>query len=177
MNYGLLEDYWSQKDRRAAEDADEELRAAVLAGMEYPPYPLNPLIRQYSAEYWLLGDLLNPPRLTGKMDAFSSVAKRVWKVEDADVVFVPFFATLSAEMQLDRAKGKFRHKKEDNEDYRRQMKVVDLIKTSAAWQRSGGRDHVFVLTGTELNDEELFGRPSCNVACPSRNFFSSVTCG
>lgn len=145
MNYGLLEDYWSQKDRRAAEDADEELRAAVLAGMEYPPYPLNPLIRQYSAEYWLLGDLLTPPELRGKMDT-SSVAKRVWKVEDSDVVFVPFFATLSAEMQLDRAKGKFRHKKEDNEDYRRQMKVVDLIKSSAAWQRSGGRDHVFVLT-------------------------------
>lgn len=146
LNYGLLEDYWSQKDRRAAEAADEELRATVLAGMEYPPYPLNPLIRQYSAEYWLLGDLLSPPRLTGKMDTFSSVAKRVWKVEDADVVFVPFFATLSAEMQLDRAKGKFRQKKEDNEDYRRQMKVVDLIKNSAEWKRSGGRDHVFVLT-------------------------------
>lgn len=61
------------------------------------------------------------------------------------MVFVPFFATLSAEMQLGRDKGKFR-RKEGNEDYARQREAVDLVKGSEAWRRSGGRDHVFVLT-------------------------------
>lgn len=62
------------------------------------------------------------------------------------MVFVPFFATLSAEMQLGTAKGAFR-KKVGNGDYERQKEVVDLIRRTDAWKRSGGRDHVFVLTG------------------------------
>ncbi|CAA6669878.1 unnamed protein product [Spirodela intermedia] len=37
-------------------------------------------------------------------------------------------------------------KKEGNDDYARQKEVVDLITSSDAWNRSGGRDHVFVLT-------------------------------
>uniref|UniRef100_A0A1D1Y8A1 Putative glucuronosyltransferase Os01g0926600 n=2 Tax=Anthurium amnicola TaxID=1678845 RepID=A0A1D1Y8A1_9ARAE len=37
-------------------------------------------------------------------------------------------------------------KKEGNADYARQREVVDLIRGSDAWKRSGGRDHVFVLT-------------------------------
>lgn len=74
-----------------------------------------------------------------------SVAKRVFDVSEADVVFVPFFATLSAEMQLGMAKGAFR-KKAGNEDYERQREVVDLVQRTDAWKRSGGRDHVFVLT-------------------------------
>lgn len=74
--------------------------------------------------------------------------------EEADAVFVPFFATLSAEMQLGRDKGKFR-KKEGNEDYERQREVVDLVKRSEAWRRSGGRDHVFVLTGIGSNADCL----------------------
>lgn len=88
-----------------------------------------------------MGDLETPRELRG-----GSFAERVVSWEEADVVFVPFFATLSAEMQLGRDKGKFR-KKEGNEDYERQREVVDLVKSSEAWRRSGGRDHVFVLTG------------------------------
>ncbi|XP_042485613.1 subtilisin-like protease SBT3.8 [Macadamia integrifolia] len=49
-------------------------------------------------------------------------------------------------MQLGMAKGAFR-KKIGNEDYERQKHVVDLIRGTDAWKRSGGRDHVFVLTG------------------------------
>lgn len=75
-----------------------------------------------------------------------SFAKRVSDVDEADVVFVPFFATLSAEMQLGMAKGAFR-KKVGNEDYERQKEVVDFVRSTEAWKRSGGRDHVFVLTG------------------------------
>lgn len=85
--------------------------------------------------------------MTPQEQRFGSFAKRVFDVEEADVVFVPFFATLSTEMQLGgRAKGAFR-KKVGNEDYERQRQVVDFVKSTEAWKRSGGRDHVFVLTG------------------------------
>lgn len=75
-----------------------------------------------------------------------SFARRVFDVNEADVIFVPFFATLSAEMQLGRAKGQFR-KKDGNEDYQRQKEVIEFLKNTEAWKRSGGRNHVFVLTG------------------------------
>lgn len=84
--------------------------------------------------------------MTPQEQRFGSFAKRVLDAEEADVVFVPFFATLSAELQLSMAKGAFR-KKVGNEDYERQRQVVDLVKSSEAWRRTGGRDHVFVLTG------------------------------
>lgn len=49
-------------------------------------------------------------------------------------------------MQLIVNKGVFR-KKERNEDYERQRMVLDFVKQTEAWKRSGGRDHVFVITG------------------------------
>lgn len=103
------------------------------------PYPENPIIKQYSAEYWILGDLL--------AEKIESFAKRVSDCKEADVVFVPFFATMSAELQLVEKKSVFRKRVEENEDYMRQRMVVDLVKKTEAWKRSGGRDHVFVLTG------------------------------
>ncbi|KAM6542180.1 hypothetical protein CsatB_006627 [Cannabis sativa] len=142
LNYGLLDKYWSfDSDSRLGSDADREIRSSLShKTLEILPYPENPLIKQYSAEYWILGDLSTPLE-----ERTTSFAKRVFDVEEADVVFVPFFATVSAEMQLGMAKGVFR-KKIGNEDYERQRKVVDLVKKSKAWKRSGGRDHVFVLT-------------------------------
>lgn len=89
-----------------------------------------------------MGDLLTPEELKGE-----SFAKRVSEYREADVVFVPFFATLSAELQLVVDKGVFRKRVEENEDYMRQRMVIDVVKKSEAWQKSGGRDHVFVLTG------------------------------
>lgn len=89
-----------------------------------------------------MGDLLTPENMRG-----GSVAKRVWRVEEADVVFVPFFATMSAELQLGVGKGLFRKKGTRNEDYQRQREVLDFLKGTHAWKRSAGRDHVFVLTG------------------------------
>lgn len=78
----------------------------------------------------------------------SSYTKRVGEPKDADVifVFVPFFAMLSAEMELAKGKGSFR-RKEGNDDYKRQKEVVDFVTKTDAWKRSGGRNHVFVLTG------------------------------
>ncbi|CAA2999678.1 probable arabinosyltransferase ARAD1 [Olea europaea subsp. europaea] len=144
LNYDLLRKYWAlSDDTRVGSEVDNEIRMTLLH--RYPgkllPYPENPIIKQYSAEYWILGDLLTPEEV--KKESF---AKRVFHYREADVIFVPFFATLSAELQLVINKGVFRKKVEENEDYQRQRMVVDLVKKSEAWQRSGGRDHVFVLT-------------------------------
>ncbi|CAA7406855.1 unnamed protein product [Spirodela intermedia] len=153
LNYGLLEKYWSlaRADSRIGVDPDEDLRSSLSRASaswgngERPvllPYPESPLIKQYSAEYWLLGDLEASPTTRSP----SAAAERVARPEDADVVFVPFFATLSAEMELGWGKKGGFGKKEGNDDYARQKEVVDLITSSDAWNRSGGRDHVFVLT-------------------------------
>ncbi|XP_009114744.1 probable arabinosyltransferase ARAD1 [Brassica rapa] len=139
LNYGLLDKYWSSPpDSRIPSDPDHPTRKPN------PPkpgkYPENPLIKQYSAEYWMMGDLETPPE-----KRIGSFAKRVFSESEADVVFVPFFATLSAEMELGNGKGSFR-KRSGNEDYQRQRQVVDFLNKTQAWKRSGGRDHVFVLT-------------------------------
>ncbi|OAY23677.1 probable arabinosyltransferase ARAD1 [Manihot esculenta] len=141
LNYGLLDQYWSSSvpDSRISSDPDHPL-IQKRKSSKFPPYPENPLIKQYSAEYWITGDLMTPENLRTQ-----SFAKRVLDVNQADVVFVPFFATLSAEMELGRGKGTFR-KKDGNEDYKRQKDVIEFVKSSEAWKRSGGRDHVFVLT-------------------------------
>ncbi|PSS31856.1 Arabinosyltransferase ARAD2 [Actinidia chinensis var. chinensis] len=142
LNYGLLEKYWSLEiDSRLGSEADTEIRSNHLwRKLQFPPYPENPLIKQYSAEYWIMGDLMTPEK-----SRTGSFARRVFDDGEADVVFVPFFATMSAELQLGVAKGAFR-KKVGNEDYERQRQVVDFVKSTEAWKRSGGRDHVFVLT-------------------------------
>jgi hypothetical protein len=136
LNYGLLDRYWSlpAADSRIPASSDPDHPPP----RNHSPYPENPLIKQYSAEYWLLASLR-----TAATAAVSVVAD--WR--EADVVFVPFFATLSAEMELGwGTKGAFR-KKDGNEDYRRQREVVDRVTAHPAWRRSGGRDHIFVLTG------------------------------
>jgi hypothetical protein len=109
--------------------------------LQFPPYPENPLIKQYNTEYWIIGDLMTPESLPAV-----SFSRRVFDVEESDVVFVLFFATLSVELQLGTAKGAFR-KKVGNKDYERQQQVVDLVRGTPAWKRFGGPDHVFVLTG------------------------------
>ncbi|KAJ6762054.1 EXOSTOSIN HEPARAN SULFATE GLYCOSYLTRANSFERASE -RELATED [Salix koriyanagi] len=142
LNYGLLDQYWSSStpDTRISSDPDHQIRPRPIKNKTFSDYPENPLIKQYSAEYWITGDLMTPEKLK-----FQSFAKRVFDFNEADVVFVPFFATLSAEMELAKGKGSFR-RKEGNEDYRRQKEVVDIVRNSEAWKRSGGKDHVFVLT-------------------------------
>ncbi|GFP81330.1 probable arabinosyltransferase arad1 [Phtheirospermum japonicum] len=144
LNYGLLEKYWGlNSDTRIGSEVDNEIRKTILPKLSEKslPYPENPIIKQYSAEYWILGDLLAAEELKS-----ASFAKRVLDSSEADVIFVPFFATLSAELQLIINKSVFRKRVEENEDYARQRMVVDLVKKTEAWRKSGGRDHVFVIT-------------------------------
>ncbi|KAL9245510.1 hypothetical protein vseg_019154 [Gypsophila vaccaria] len=145
LNYALLTTYYSlPPDSRIPSDPDHSPGSDPISNSNsnYPSYANNPVIKQYSAEYWLLGDLMN----TDEGGRSGSLARRVFDVWEADVVFVPFFAALSCEMQLSVGRAVFRKKVVENQDYVRQKEVVDLVVSSERWKRSGGRDHVFVLT-------------------------------
>lgn len=135
FHFGLLD--WKPGGAAAGGGLWPDVRHGV------PEYP-GGLNLQHSIEYWLTLDLLASEQ--GAPTPCNAV--RVRDPARADVVFVPFFATLSAELELGwgATKGAFR-RKEGNADYRRQREVVDRVTAHPAWRRSGGRDHVFVLTG------------------------------
>ncbi|KAM3312129.1 hypothetical protein ACQJBY_032241 [Aegilops geniculata] len=104
-----------------------------VRGGTVPRYP-GGLNQQHSVEYWLTLDLL----------ASSSVAScgpavRVADSRDADVIFVPFFASLSYN----------RHSKavppeKVSRDMYLQEKLVRYLVAQPEWKRSGGADHVVV---------------------------------
>ena len=104
-----------------------------VSGGTVPRYP-GGLNQQHSVEYWLTLDLL----------ASSSVAPcgpavRVADSRDADVIFVPFFASLSYN----------RHSKavppeKVSRDMYLQEKLVRYLVAQPEWKRSGGADHVVV---------------------------------
>lgn len=104
-----------------------------VRGGTVPRYP-GGLNQQHSVEYWLTLDLL----------ASSSVAPcgpavRVADSRDADVIFVPFFASLSYN----------RHSKavppeKVSRDMSLQEKLVRYLVAQPEWKRSGGADHVVV---------------------------------
>ncbi|TVU50678.1 hypothetical protein EJB05_02058, partial [Eragrostis curvula] len=97
-----------------------------------PRYP-GGLNQQHSVAYWLTLDLLSsssPP---------CGAAVRVAESRDADLVFVPFFASLSYN----------RHSRavppeKVSRDKALQEKLVRYLMAQPEWKRSGGADHVIV---------------------------------
>lgn len=97
-----------------------------------PHYP-GGLNLQHSMEYWLTLDLLASEAVR------SSIVIRVKDANQADVIFVPFFASLSYN----------RHSKlEGNEKVSLnkvlQNKLVNFLMKRDEWKRYGGKDHVIV---------------------------------
>ncbi|KAK9743332.1 hypothetical protein RND81_03G232900 [Saponaria officinalis] len=133
FNYGLLQNY-PDPNRKTGSNREP-------ISSDHPSLPKNLAIEQHSAEYWLMGDLMTHESLRN-----GSFAKRVYDVEEADVIFVPFFASVSCEMQLSINKRIIANKVKSNKDYIRQLEVVDLVTNSQAWKRSGGRNFVFVVS-------------------------------
>ncbi|CAN0829928.1 Probable arabinosyltransferase ARAD1 [Linum grandiflorum] len=98
-----------------------------------PGYP-GGLNLQHSIEYWLTLDLLasefpHIPR--------GSSAVRVRNSSDADVVFVPFFSSLS----YNRYSKVDPHQKKSRNNAL-QEKLVRYVTSQEEWKRSGGRDHL-----------------------------------
>lgn len=104
----------------------------VRGGGGVPEYP-GGLNLQHSIEYWLTLDLLASEQ--GAPTPCAAV--RVPRAADADVVFVPFFASLSFN----------RHSRvvppaRDSEDRALQRRLLEFLAARPEWRRAGGRDHV-----------------------------------
>ncbi|KAL1541621.1 putative arabinosyltransferase ARAD1 [Salvia divinorum] len=99
-----------------------------------PSYP-GGLNLQHSVEYWLTLDLLasNDGNVARPCSAY-----RVKNSSDADVIFVPFFSSLS----YNRGSKQRRHGRQN--DMVLQGKLVEFLQGRLEWKVSGGRDHLVV---------------------------------
>lgn len=100
---------------------------------EVPRYP-GGLNLQHSIEYWLTLDLL-ASETPGIPSGGSAV--RVRNSTEADVIFVPFFSSLS----YNRYSKVNPHQKQSKNKVL-QEKLVKYVTSQKEWKRSGGRDHV-----------------------------------
>ncbi|KAF9670308.1 hypothetical protein SADUNF_Sadunf13G0054900 [Salix dunnii] len=123
FHFGLLD--WKPQGASVWPD----LRAKV------PAYP-GGLNLQHSIEYWLTMDLL-ASEIPGIPRAGSAV--RVQNSSEADVMFVPFFSSLSYNRY---SKVNPHQKKSKNKSL--QEKLVKFVTSQKEWKRSGGRDHIIL---------------------------------
>lgn len=100
-----------------------------------PSYP-GGLNLQHSVEYWLTLDLLssNSPGVVGTCSAI-----RVMNSSHADVIFVPFFSSLSYNRH-----SKLHGKEKVGQNKVLQNELVDYLMRREEWRRGGGKDHVIV---------------------------------
>ncbi|KAK7359387.1 hypothetical protein VNO77_01345 [Canavalia gladiata] len=114
-------------DRRSTDDAPVTVR-------DFPAWPENwGLKKQHSVEFWMMGSLLR--------DGEGTEAVRVSDPELADAFFVPFFSSLSFNTH-----GHTMTDPATQIDRQLQVDLMEILKKSKYWQRSGGRDHVFPMT-------------------------------
>ncbi|KAJ6404237.1 hypothetical protein OIU84_012423 [Salix udensis] len=97
-----------------------------------PSYP-GGLNLQHSVEYWLTLDLLasNNPKV--------GTAVRVQNSSQADIVFVPFFSSLSYNRH-----SKLHGKEKVSVNKMLQTKLVRFLMARDEWKRFGGKDHLIV---------------------------------
>ncbi|KAF5180318.1 Exostosin-like [Thalictrum thalictroides] len=100
-----------------------------------PPYP-GGLNLQHSIEYWLTLDLLASNTLSVVRPC--SVI-RVETASQADVIFVPFFSSLSYNRH---SKSQRREKKSINRML--QEKLVEFLTSREEWKRQDGKDHIIL---------------------------------
>ncbi|CAA2963209.1 Hypothetical predicted protein [Olea europaea subsp. europaea] len=91
---------------------------------------------RHSTEYWLTLDLLASN--TANVDRPCS-AIRVQNSSEADVIFVPFFSSLSYNRH-----SKVQGHETASVDRMLQDKLVQFLKGRVEWKRLGGRDHLIV---------------------------------
>ncbi|KAK6123034.1 hypothetical protein DH2020_043230 [Rehmannia glutinosa] len=103
--------------------------------MRIPSYP-GGLNLQHSTEYWLTLDLLasNTENVVRPCSAI-----RVMNSSEADVLFVPFFSSLSYNRH-----SKRHEKQKASGDRMLQEKLVEFLFGRKEWRRLGGRDHLIV---------------------------------
>ncbi|OMO60497.1 Exostosin-like protein [Corchorus capsularis] len=120
--------------RSSVEEGDEN---APITMENLPPWPSTSGIkRQHSVEYWLMASLL----YDGDGDE-DREAVRVSDPEAADAFFVPFFSSLSFNTH-----GHNMTDPETEIDRKLQVELLEFLRQSKYYQRSGGRDHVIPMT-------------------------------
>ncbi|XP_031497328.1 probable arabinosyltransferase ARAD1 isoform X1 [Nymphaea colorata] len=100
-----------------------------------PDYP-GGLNLQHSTEYWLTLDLLSS-RFSNRRGPCNAV--RVDNSSKADIIFVPFFSSLSYNRY-----SKVNPKEKVSLNRALQDKLVAYLRVQHEWKRSGGRDHVIL---------------------------------
>ncbi|KAK8582943.1 hypothetical protein V6N13_069709 [Hibiscus sabdariffa] len=119
-------------DRRSSSEG-----AAPVTAENFPPWPSNSGIKtQHSVEYWLMASLLY-----GGDGEEGREAVRVSDPETAEAFFVPFFSSLSFNTH-----GHNMTDPETEVDRRLQVELLEFLRKSEYYQRSGGRDHVIPMT-------------------------------
>ncbi|KAB2058587.1 hypothetical protein ES319_A11G243500v1 [Gossypium barbadense] len=121
FHFGLLD--WKPQGGRVWPDFRTEI----------PPYP-GGLNLQHSIEYWLTLDLL-ASEISDNPN--NRVAMRVQNSSEADLIFVPFFSSLS----YNRFSKQNPHQKKSMNKVL-QAKLVKFLTAQKKWKMSGGRDHI-----------------------------------
>ncbi|CAN4109391.1 unnamed protein product [Withania somnifera] len=116
---------WKPEERRIWPD----LRKMV------PEYP-GGLNLQHSIEYWLTLDLLLS-EFTDDLSGRSAI--RVSNSSEADVIFVPFFSSVSYNRF-----SKLKPHQKTSTNTLLQQKLVAFLTAQEEWKRSGGKDHIIL---------------------------------
>lgn len=101
---------------------------------DIPPYP-GGLNLQHSMEYWLTMDLLASNISTARPCSII----RVKNSSQANVVFVPFFSSVSYNRH-----SKLHRDQNISLDSYLQNKLVEFLMSQDEWKRLGGKDHLIV---------------------------------
>lgn len=108
------------------------------------PHYLSGLYQQHNPEYWLTSDLLTSS-MAGRQSPCTAFRVSDWK--DADLIFVPFFASLAYNKYT-----KSEHKAGFGEldlvgdnNQKLQEKLLKYLRQQPAWQASSGSDHILVI--------------------------------
>ncbi|KAL2465828.1 Exostosin family protein [Abeliophyllum distichum] len=102
---------------------------------EVPDYA-DGLNLQHSIEYWLTLDLLNS-EFAENLSEKSAI--RVSNSSEADVVFVPFFSSISFNRY-----SKLKPNQKRSTNVLLQEKLVNFLMAQEEWKRSRGRDHIIL---------------------------------
>ncbi|GMI76807.1 hypothetical protein like AT1G74680 [Hibiscus trionum] len=127
FHFGLLG--WKGKSNQVWPEVNDPTRI--------PAYP-GGLNLQHSMEYWLTLDLLSSNTPSAAV-VRPCAAIRVTNSSEADIVFVPFFASLSYNRH-----SKLRGKEKVSVNKLLQNKLVKFLTAQNEWKRFGGKDHLIV---------------------------------
>lgn len=110
---------------------------------DIPSYP-GGLYQQHSPEYWLTNDLLTS-NMAGRQSPCTAFRVSDWK--EADLIFIPFFASLAYNKytKSEHKAGVAELDLVGDKNQQLQENLLTYLRKQPAWQASGGKDHILVI--------------------------------